>query len=261
MTPICFVIQPFDSGEYDKRFEEICRPALEKAGLQPYRVDQDPSVDIPITAIEEGISKAAICLADITTNNPNVWYELGFSFAANRPVIMICSNNRMDKFPFDIQHRAIVRYSSESKSDFELLGQQIFERAKALLSKSILLTQAAEADLASTAKGLSQQELIVLAILAGDTALPESTVSTWSLGEDVKRAGLTGLAFGVAIRKLIGRRFVSTSMETDTNSHDDYMVAQITNQGWEWIAENEQYFMSHQADASSSTGFDDEIPF
>jgi len=49
--PTCFVIQPFDSGKFDKRFRDIFKPAIEAAGLEPYRVDDDPSVDIPIEAI------------------------------------------------------------------------------------------------------------------------------------------------------------------------------------------------------------------
>jgi nucleoside 2-deoxyribosyltransferase len=99
----CFVIQPFDGGKYDKRFEDIFRPAIEAAGLEAYRVDRDPSVEVPIDSIEEGIRNAAVCLADITADNPNVWYELGYSFARGRPVIMVCSDERR-KYPFDIQH-------------------------------------------------------------------------------------------------------------------------------------------------------------
>ena len=82
----CFVIQPFDRGKFDKRFEDTFRPAIEEAGLEAYRVDQDPNVEIPIEAIEEGIRNAAVCLADITTDNPNVWYELGYAFAAGKAV-------------------------------------------------------------------------------------------------------------------------------------------------------------------------------
>jgi hypothetical protein len=32
---ICFVIQPFDSGKYDKRFHDVYKPAIEAAGLRP----------------------------------------------------------------------------------------------------------------------------------------------------------------------------------------------------------------------------------
>ena len=53
--PTCFVIQPFDSGPYDKRFEQTFKPAITAAGLEPYRVDQDPRVVVPIDSIESGI--------------------------------------------------------------------------------------------------------------------------------------------------------------------------------------------------------------
>lgn len=87
----CFVIQPFDSGKFDKRFHDIYKPAIEAAGLEAYRVDQDPGVQVPIDSIEKGIRQAAVCLADITADNPNVWYELGFAYAAGKPVVMVCS--------------------------------------------------------------------------------------------------------------------------------------------------------------------------
>ena len=57
----CFVIQPFDSGKFDKRYESVFKPAIEAAGLESYRVDRDPAVEVPIDAIEDGIRNAAIC--------------------------------------------------------------------------------------------------------------------------------------------------------------------------------------------------------
>lgn len=113
--PVCFVIQPFDSGKFDKRFDDVYKPAIEAAGLEAYRVDRDPGVEVPIDGIEDGIRTATICLADITTDNPNVWYELGFAYDAGRPVVMVCSKERPDKrYPFDIQHRTIIPYGADS---------------------------------------------------------------------------------------------------------------------------------------------------
>ena len=120
----CFVIQPFDKGKFDKRFLQTFKPAIEAAGLEAYRTDNDHSVEVPIEAIEEGIKSSAICLADITTNNPNVWYELGFARASGRPVVMICSDERVDlKYPFDIQHRTILPYLTQASGDFEDLNR------------------------------------------------------------------------------------------------------------------------------------------
>ena len=42
--PTCFVIQPF-SREFDQRYRDVYQRALEDAGLEPYRVDQDPSAE------------------------------------------------------------------------------------------------------------------------------------------------------------------------------------------------------------------------
>lgn len=58
----CFVIQPFDKGAFDKRYAEILAPAVEAAGLEPYRVDQDPAASILIDQIENGIRNARVCL-------------------------------------------------------------------------------------------------------------------------------------------------------------------------------------------------------
>ena len=134
--PTCFVIQPFDRGKFDKRFSDVFKPAIEQCGLEAYRVDEDPSAEIPIEAIEKGIRESAICLADITLDNPNVWYELGFAIASQRPVVMACATERTSKFPFDVQHRNIIHYNSESSSDFQELKAKIEARIEATIKKS-----------------------------------------------------------------------------------------------------------------------------
>src|SRR5262245_5894587 len=113
--PKCFVIQPFDKGVYDKRYKDVLKPAVEAAGLEAYRVDEDPSVSIPIEKIEEGIRGSAAVLAEITENNPNVWFEVGYAIAAGKEVVFICSDDRETPFPFDVQHRSIIKYETRSE--------------------------------------------------------------------------------------------------------------------------------------------------
>ena len=133
-TKRCFVIQPFDGGDFDNRFDEVLKPAIQEADLEAYRVDRDPSASIPIEKIESEISAAAVCLADISGDNPNVWFELGYAIAAGRPTCLICNRAR-ERFPFDVQHRKIVRYGTGSISDFSELGRRITEQLKALLEQ------------------------------------------------------------------------------------------------------------------------------
>jgi hypothetical protein len=76
MDETCFVLQPFDEGKYDELYRDTFAPAIKDAGFKPYRVDQDPSATVLIDKIHSEIRTATVCFAEITENNPNVWYEL-----------------------------------------------------------------------------------------------------------------------------------------------------------------------------------------
>src|ERR1039458_9292782 len=105
----CCVFQPFDKGDFDKRFDDVLTPAIEAADLEPYRVDRDAGSVIPVDTLHREIRSATVCVADITTRNPNVMYELGYALAAGKDVVIISGPNA-EKFPFDIQHRGILSY-------------------------------------------------------------------------------------------------------------------------------------------------------
>src|SRR2546422_5567219 len=171
----CFVIQPFDKGKFDKRYDDVFKPAIEKAGLEPYRVDRDPKVSIPIDEIENNIRNAAVCLADITTDNPNVWFELGFAIASKKDVVLVCSDERETKCPFDVHHRSIIKYSSESPRDFKSLEETATQRIQALLQKErgIEAIATIETPLKPT-EGLSAHEIVALAVVMQNRLAPHS---------------------------------------------------------------------------------------
>ena len=237
----CFVIQPFDGGTFDKRYLEIIEPAIQDAGLIAYRVDQDPSVDVPIDDIENGIRKARICLAEISKDNPNVWYELGFSLACEKSVILICSEDRK-KFPFDIQHRTIIRYKNDSITDFNELKSRITQRAIAILKKEKTLKTLSNNDLAPI-DGLNQQEMAVLVALAGNLESPEDRVDSHVLRADVEKAGFTKVAAIIGIKGLSKKELIDYNMITDDYKNGEYLVYSLTHLGWDWIMENQERFV------------------
>lgn len=109
----CFIMQPFDKGKFDKRYIEIIEPVVIECGYLPYRADRDESAEVLIDTIEKMITASEVCIAEITTDNPNVWYELGYAFAKNKKVIMLCSDERGNAdFPFDVRHRNILTYAT-----------------------------------------------------------------------------------------------------------------------------------------------------
>lgn len=249
----CFVIQPFDSGKFDKRFDDIYKPSIEAAGLDAYRVDKDPGVSVPIDAIEDGIRKAAICLADITADNPNVWYELGYAFAIGRPVVMVCSEERTGKkYPFDIQHRTIIPYLADAPSDFDRLREKLTARLKALIEKGEVLRNIAESDPVATVQGLSHAEVMVLAVVAGSSFLPGNPVSVYSCKRDAEQAGVTNMGFNLAVRRLLTKKFVVIDTLFDEHTEQPYDGIGVTDLGWSWIEVNESRFVLHRPEQQES---------
>ncbi len=260
----CFVIQPFDNGKYDKRFSDVYAPAIVSAELEPYRVDKDSSVSVPIESIEDGIRASIICLADITEDNPNVWYELGFAFAMGREVVMVCAEDRTGKkYPFDIQHRSVISYKADSPSDFESLKQNITAALKAKVSKGVILQQMADSDPVGSVKGLTQKEIIVLVTLATESFMPESFVSAWSAKRDAEKTGLNSLGFNLAIRQLIAKEYILKDVQYDERVQEPYDALQITEIGWSWIEANESLLNIHHPPIQAPVNIllDEDIPF
>ncbi|MDG1580423.1 hypothetical protein [Pseudomonas sp. GOM6] len=98
--PTCFVIQAFDSGTYDRRYSETIKPALIKAGVEPQRADEILGLNPIIEKIESAIELASICIAEVSEDNPNVWLELGYALALNRPTVILCDKSKRSRLPF-----------------------------------------------------------------------------------------------------------------------------------------------------------------
>jgi DNA-binding MarR family transcriptional regulator len=243
--PTCFVIQPFDGSKFDKRFDDVYSPAIHAAGLEPYRVDRDPKAHIPIDAIEDGIRTAVVVLADITLNNPNVWYELGYAFAAGTPVVMICSKEREGgRYPFDIQHRAIISYSSESLSDFTQLRDNITQHLKAAVTRGEQMRRMSESETIAPQKGLSQAELFVLSGIAGSTTPTSAGCYVSRVQDDVERMGLTPIGCSLGLRRLSSKNLIVVLPNPEDDSYPE--LVKLTEMGWDWIDENEDLFMTRR---------------
>ena len=104
----CFVMQPFAAplGDY---YEKIFKPAIEKAGLQSVRADAEIfGTGKIIDQVWRGINAAKVLVAELTTRNPNVFYELGLAHALQKPVVLVSSNEA--DVPFDLHHIRVIYY-------------------------------------------------------------------------------------------------------------------------------------------------------
>ena len=101
---------PF-ANEYREVYDHGIRPAAERAGFECFRADDAIGPRNIISDIVEELFSADAIIADITGENPNVFYELGVAHAISNKTIMICQQTT-EKLPFDLASYRTIFYES-----------------------------------------------------------------------------------------------------------------------------------------------------
>jgi hypothetical protein len=258
MTEICAVIQPFDGDRFDRRYEEVYKPAILNAGFEPYRVDQDDSSNIIIEDIENAIRRSKLCFADITLENANVWYEIGFAFASKKEVCLICEENH-ENFPFDIRHRKIIKYKTQTPSDFNNLKESITNKLRAMNEKQSKIENIHIDPATSNNCELDYYSINCLALIGADAEGINGRSNYYSLKQSMLNAGLTEIATKLALKQLLSKRMIEMFDSEDYNGNysEFYEIKSI---GWDWLSQNSEKLLLKR-EISSKINFDDDIPF
>ncbi len=120
--PICFMIMPYntkatgaetgsgapDKVNFDRLWDAALRPAIEEAGYEPVRANED----IGALIIQEMLERLAISdlvLAEVSIPNGNVYYEVGIRHAAQRQGCILTAAE-WAKPLFDINQMRQIRY-------------------------------------------------------------------------------------------------------------------------------------------------------
>jgi hypothetical protein len=104
----CFVMQPF-SHPYDDYYESLFKPAVKQAGLRPVRADAEIFGSGKIMdQVWRGIREAKVLVAELTTRNANVYYELGLAHALGKPVVLVAADG--EEVPFYVHHIRVIYY-------------------------------------------------------------------------------------------------------------------------------------------------------
>ncbi len=130
----CFVMQPFAAplGGY---FELIFKPAIEQAGLKAVRADADIFHTGKIMdQVWQGIRSAEVLVAELTTKNPNVFYELGLAHALEKPVVLVSSNQ--EDVPFDLRHIRVILYDQSDPFWGQKLVNKLADNIQSALTDS-----------------------------------------------------------------------------------------------------------------------------
>lgn len=116
--PRAFVVMKFDEP-YNSLYSEVIRPVAEDMGFEPYRADDVYKPGIILQDIIRGILEAEVIIAEITPENSNVFYELGYAHALDKPTILLAEGGR--ELPFDIRSYRCIFYDNtiRGKTDVE----------------------------------------------------------------------------------------------------------------------------------------------
>ncbi len=130
----CFIIGPIGDPESDTRkrsdkiFHHILDPVLQECGYSAKRADHIQKPGIITNQIFERIFADDLVIADLTGNNPNVFYELGVRHATQKPCVQIVDIG--NKIPFDVSFMRTIIFDVTDLDSVVKTKKDLIEQIK-----------------------------------------------------------------------------------------------------------------------------------
>ena len=124
--PLCFVLMPFGlkrdpAGgpgiDFNRIYEQAIKPGIRAADMFPVRADEEKLGGIIHKAMFERLLLCEFAIADLTTSNPNVMYELGIRHAA-RPRTTLTIFAESSPLAFDVRPLRTQPYQLGANNEF-----------------------------------------------------------------------------------------------------------------------------------------------
>jgi len=104
-----FVLMPFDTA-FDDIYKLGIKETATSLGILAERVDEQIFQEGILDRIYRQIELADLVVADMTGQNPNVFYEVGFAHAKGKLCILLTQN--AGDIPFDLKHHRHIVYGA-----------------------------------------------------------------------------------------------------------------------------------------------------
>lgn len=116
IEPFCFIIMPFREKEFKQTiYFDVIKPFIENEfKIACYRVDEDDLPDRIDNKIYSYILRSAFIVAEVTTRNPNVLYELGLAHMLEKNCIILTQTSHSE-IPFDINRISAEPFENEDQ--------------------------------------------------------------------------------------------------------------------------------------------------
>jgi hypothetical protein len=111
---LCFVLMPFAPAAVDRWSSIRATIANPPFNLLCRRADDIARPGHIMTDVLENISRARLIVADLTGQNPNVFYELGIAHTVKDAAQVVLLASEEEEIPFDLRHLRTVIYHGSS---------------------------------------------------------------------------------------------------------------------------------------------------
>lgn len=133
----CFVISPIGEEGSDIRehaddvFDFIIEPAMKEIGIRAYRSDHNLSAGMITEQMFDSLLGDDVCIAILTFNNPNVFYELAVAQSAGRPTVILIENG--NRLPFDLHDVRAIEYDFKPRALRDgVYARQVIEHIRSI---------------------------------------------------------------------------------------------------------------------------------
>jgi hypothetical protein len=115
----CFFITPIgeDGSDTRQRADDVLKaivdPAAAAVGLKAVRADRIGEGGQVNLQVIEHVCRAATAIADLTSGNLNVYYEIGMRHTTRLPLVLIADESERDKLPFDILTQRTIFFAND----------------------------------------------------------------------------------------------------------------------------------------------------
>jgi tetratricopeptide (TPR) repeat protein len=139
--PLCFVLMPFGKKptitgsliDFDSIYQDLIAPAIKESELEPLRADEEMTGGIIHKPMFERLILCEYSVADLTTANANVFYELGVRHAVRPWSTVLLFAKSSGQLPFDVAPLRAMSYqlTTEGKTaDIETTKIELVKRLK-----------------------------------------------------------------------------------------------------------------------------------
>ncbi len=126
MKPLCFVLMPFGTKtdkmgrvlDFNHIYEALIKPAIEKCDLEPIRADEELLGGTIHKPMYERLVLCDYAIADLTSLNANVFYELGLRHAIKAHTTIPIFAFDAD-LPFDLKMQRTLPYKLDKEGKLD----------------------------------------------------------------------------------------------------------------------------------------------